>query len=605
MLRVEEIRTPIQCCRENHSIPRFFWLPFASLLVLLLFALAPVEATAQRIPKGNPICQKIPPGSTTSPTKEQLGASSGAQMFCFGPQPSAAARALRTPSLTASTFTKSNAGTFNFGLNVDAATPAEDITPSGVSIQGQSEVSIAAAGPYVVEAWNDGTGFFAPCGSPNNKEELTGFGFSNNGGASFIDLGGLPNANCGSSIIDGDPSVEVYQVGGKTYFYISSIFIPFFVPENALSVTACQVVGSGASATLACGQPIVAAISSDCESFDDFTFCSFLDKEFLSIDPVNGRLYMSYTEFGPSTGFSGVIELAVCDLSNPASPTCSNGSNGSITGAGAPAAPYFVVAPGDPNFCENEGAYPAVDRGTGDVYVAYEHDWFSGLFNCGGETTQNVMNYIPASCLTLTPTSPCAGPAATQAVNITSLEVAFIPGYNRLPANDFPRIAVSDSAGTVSMVWNDAGGNQLGDILLQSFNLGSLAPVQAAPVKLNSDSAIGTLHFLPALRNVSSTGLLNVSWFDRRLHPNSGLTDVYAATGVDPRVTSTPKSNTRVTNVSSNWLAVSSIIIPNFGDYTDNYVVPGKASGGRLFVAWSDGRISVPQPFESSGGLKK
>ena len=70
-------------------------------------------------------------------------------------------------------------------------------------------------------------------------------------------------------------------------------------------------------------------------------------------------------------------------------------------------------------------------------------------------------------------------------------------------------------------------------------------------------------------------------------------------------MTSTPKSNTRVTNVSSNWLAVSSIIIPNFGDYTDNYVVPGKASGGRLFVAWSDGRISVPQPFESSGGLKK
>ena len=605
MLRAEEINTPIQCCRENHSIPRFFWLPFASLLVLLLFALAPVEAKAQGNPKGNPICGKLqPPG--TLPAPGQLGASSGARMFCFGPQSTNAARTLRSPSLTASTSTKSSAGSFNFGPNVDAATPAEDITPSGVSIQGQSEVSIAAAGPYVVEAWNDGTGFFAPCGSPQNKEELTGFGFSNNGGASFIDLGGLPNANCDTSRIEGDPSVEVYQVGGKTYFYISSIFIPFLVPENALSVTACQVVGSGSSATLACGQPIVAPISSDCESFDDFTFCSFLDKEFLSIDPVNGRLYMSYTEFGPSTGFSGVIELAVCDLSNPASPTCSNGSNGSITDVGAPAAPYFVVAPGDINFCENEGAYPAVDRGTGDVYVAYEHNWFSGLFNCGpGELTQNVMNYIPASCLTLTPTSPCAGPAATQAVNITSLEVAFIPGYNRLPANDFPRVAVSDGAGTVSMVWNDAGRNPLGDILLQSFNLGSLSAVQAQPVRLNSDSGVGTLHFLPALRNVSSTGRLNVSWFDRRLHPNSALTDVYAATGVDSRVTSTPKSNTRVTNLSSDWLAVSSIIIPNFGDYTDNYVVPGKASGGRLFVAWSDGRISVPQPFASSGGLKK
>jgi len=317
---------------------------------------------------------------------------------------------------------------------------------------------------------------------------------------------------------------------------------------------------------------------------------------------------MSYTEFGPSTGFSGVVELAVCDLSNPASPTCHNGGDGSITGAGAPAAaPYFVVAPGDPNFCENEGAYPAVDPQTGAVYVAYEHNWITGLFNCGGETTQDVMNYIPGSCLTLTPTSPCAGPAVSQAVNIISLEAAFISGYNRFPGNDFPRVAVSDAAGTVSMVWNDAGRNPLGDIVLQSFSLGSLARVQAMPVRLNSDSEIGTLHFLPALRNVSATGLLNVSWYDRRLNPSSALTDVYAVTGLDPRIESTPKSNTRVTDFSADWLAASSLIVPNFGDYTDNFVVPvpkGGASGGRLFVAWSDGRINVPQPFLSSTGLK-
>jgi hypothetical protein len=317
---------------------------------------------------------------------------------------------------------------------------------------------------------------------------------------------------------------------------------------------------------------------------------------------------MSYTEFGPSTGFSGVVELAVCDLSNPASPTCHNGGDGSITGAGAPAAaPYFVVAPGDPNFCENEGSYPAVDPQTGAVYVAYEHNWVTGLSNCGGETTQNVMNYIPGSCLTLTATSTCTAPAATLAVNIISLEAASISGYNRFPGNDFPRVAVSDAAGTVSMVWNDAGRNPLGDIVLQSFSLGSLARVQAMPVRLNSDSEIGTLHFLPALRNVSATGLLNVSWYDRRLNPSSALTDVYAATGLDPRIESTPKSNTRVTDFSADWLAASSLIVPNFGDYTDNFVVPvpkGGASGGRLFVAWSDGRINVPQPFQSSTGLK-
>ena len=585
--------------RRPLKLARFSHLFLVSLIALVMVALAPLEAKGQGNPKGNPICQMI--------ANKKLQASSGAQMFCFGPQQNGAA----LNAATLGSRSPNTSSTSKSGSNVDAASPAEDVTPSGVSVHGQSEVSIASAGPYVVEAWNDGTGFFAPCGSPQNKEELTGFGFSTNGGASFTDLGGLPNANCATSRTEGDPSVEVYQVGGKTYFYISSIFIPFNVPENALSVTACQVVGSGSSASLGCSQPIVAAISSDCETFTGpppFTFCSFLDKEFLSIDPVRGKLYMSYTEFGPSTGFSGVVELAVCDLSKPANPTCHNGGDGSIIGAGAPAAPYFVVAPGDPNFCENEGSYPAVDPQTGAVYVAYEHNWFTGLFNCGGETTQDVMNYIPSSCLTLTPTSPCAAPAATRAVNITSLEAAFISGYNRFPGNDFPRVAVSDGADTVSMVWNDAGRNPLGDIVLQSFSLGSLDTVQAAPVRLNSDSGIGTLHFLPALRNVSATGLLNVSWYDRRLNPSSALTDVYAVTGLDPRTTSTPKSNTRVTNFSSNWLAVSSIIVPNFGDYTDNFVVPvpkGGASGGQLFTAWSDGRINVPQPFESSSGLKK
>src|SRR5207244_8699039 len=249
----------------------------------------PKHQAKQLNPNNNPFCSKL---------GKAVQASQGAPMFCFPPQPTGFAPA---------TVNSPSSGN-PYAPNVNAANPQEDVTPSGVSVHGQSETSVAAAGPYVVEAWNDGTGFFAPCPSPQNKEELTGFGFSTDGGKSFSDLGGLPNSNCASSIIDGDPSVEAYTAGGSTYFYISSIFIPFNVPENALSVTACKVTGSGSNATLACSpQPIVAAISSDCQTFDTFTFCSFLDKEFLSIDPVRHRLYMSYTEFGPSTGFSGVL----------------------------------------------------------------------------------------------------------------------------------------------------------------------------------------------------------------------------------------------------------------------------------------------------------
>jgi len=569
------------------------WKPFVSMSgLVLLIAICGSSSMATVSAKSNPAVPKAPAkqlNPNNNPFCSKLGksvqASQGAQMFCFPPQqPAGAALAtVNTPSTASS-----------YAPNVDAANPQEDVTPSGVSVHGQSETSVAAAGPYVVEAWNDGTGFFAPCPSPQNKEELTGFGFSTDGGKSFSDLGGLPNSNCASSIIDGDPSVEAYTAGGSTYFYISSIFIPFNVPENALSVTACKVTGSGSNATLACSpQPIVAAISSDCQTFDTFTFCSFLDKEFLSIDPVRHRLYMSYTEFGPSTGFSGVIELAMCDLSNPASPSCHNGGDGSITGAGAPASPYLVIAPGDPKFCENEGAYPAVDSLTGDVYVAYEHDWFSGLFNCGGETTQNVMNYVPFSCLPLAATSTCAGPAATQAVNIVSMEAAFIPGYNRFPMNDFPRVAVSGPAGTVSMVWNDARLKPSGDIFLQSFNLGSLTSVQSSPVRINNPRSASGWEFLPAVRNADGQGNLDVSFYSRAT-PNTALTDVFASLQINPRLTSNVKAKeTKVTTGSTDWNAVSSIIIPNFGDYTDNYFV-----GGTLYVAWSDGRLGIPQPFE-------
>src|SRR5439155_93256 len=64
---------------------------------------------------------------------------------------------------------------------------------------------------------------------------------------------------------------------------------------------------------------------------------------------------------------------------------------------------------------------------------------------------------------------------------------------------------------------------------------------------------------------------------------------------VDPTASTSPTSNARVTDASSDWNSASSDIIPNFGDYTDIYF---NASSG-LFVAWSDGRTNDPQPFNA------
>jgi hypothetical protein len=552
---------------------RFCTLFLSGAMALLIVTLVPATANAQR-GKGTRFCKNL-----FNPNLNPSGkifASQGAQMYCFGRQHNGVSILHPAAAAPPSSI-----------KNVDAAIPAEDISPNGTQAFGQSETSIAAADQYVVEAWNDATGFITPCPSPNSKEELTGFGFSNNGGNSFTDLGGLPNINCANSLYQGDPSVEAWEFQGQHYFYISSLFATS-TGGLEIAVTACQVTGP----SLSCGQPTVVATSPTGPGG-----FSSLDKDFMALDPMRGRLYISYSDFSPPFPLVDAIALAACDLTNnPMQPVCSNGSGNGPS--------YLVVAPPDPNGCENEGAYPAVDVRTGDVYVAYEHNWPSvaATFGpCATDPAKEVVTMIPNACLTLPGPSACNGPFTHTAELVISLSGASIPGYNRFPMNDFPRIAVSDSHGTVSIVWNDARFKPSGDILLQSFSLGTLTPVQFEPVVVDSAATAGQgWQFLPGMRNTDDDGNLYISWYGRK-RPDTAVTSVYEAVGVSPRTTVTP-SNIKITNVASDWNAISSDIVPNFGDYTDNYVgasVGGPFTGEIDFTAWSDGRLGDPQPFEA------
>jgi len=560
--------------REGTSWARRM-LVVATVLALPAMVVANTPADAQTRGPNPFFCNRV--------KNHKIFASQGAQMYCFGSQPSTGNQQATTPNV--STVTP---------RNVAASNLAEDISPNGTRGYGQSETSVAANGPYVVEAWNDATSFASPCGSPQYKEEATGFAFSANGGATFTDLGGVPNNNCSGPtgyVYGGDPTVEAATIGGVRYFYVGSLFnsVNFGEPSE-LAMSVCTATGAGVSANLACSQPIVIARSSECTVMFGQHVCSFLDKEFLTVDPVHQRLYASYTEFGfvaqPDT-----IELAACDISNPSVPRCHNGGNGSGTQP-----PYMVVQPSPANHCENEGAYPAVDYRTGDVYVAFEHNVGTNLSSggpCASDPVRNIVNRIPFSHLTLP--SASGGPSNSAAINVVSMDSAFVPGYNRFPANDFPRIAVSRPFGTVSIVWNDARGHPLGDILMQSYTLGALSPASGL-VQLNPNT--GGLHFLPALRNADSSGHLNVSWYERAT-ASTTRTNVFEAPGVSPRAASTP-ANVLITNVASDWNAVSSDIVPNFGDYTDNYVLATPSApyvGTTVAISWSDGRNGTPQAF--------
>jgi hypothetical protein len=494
----------------------------------------------------------------------KLQVSAGARGACFGSQPNGPG----SPAPSAA----SPLGPSPFTTNHDAATPSEDIT-NGTKAYGQSETAIAGYNQYGVEGWNDATGFFAPVCAPSYKDQLTGIGFSTNHGSSWSDLGGLANTTCGTgSKWSGDPAVQPYHApNGTTYFYVASLITGGSCSFLCVGIEQTHVSGGS---LVQSGSPILLC-DAGCGGFN------IEDKEFMAIDAARHRLYITYTDFAANP--NGLIELAVCDLTSPASPTCY--------------APYMTVD-ASTGCNELEGAYPAVDPKTGDVYVAYENNWATNLFGCT-LPVQESLRYIAFSCLTL-PAASCGGPTKGTDWPITAMDASFIPGYNRFPANDFPRIAVTNGGGglgagaKVAVVWNDAGLNPNGDIVMRTFT-GVTLGTGCCVTQINDDSG-GALHYLPAI-STDAKGNFDITWFDRRNGgPNSDLTDVYASLGVTPGGVVQP--NMKVTTVGSHWSAASSDIIPNFGDYTDNYIAVNDngPTAHRVWVAWSDGRTGVPQP---------
>jgi hypothetical protein len=172
---------------------------------------------------------------------------------------------------------------------------------------------------------------------------------------------------------------------------------------------------------------------------------------------------------------------------------------------------------------------------------------------------------------------------------VRSLSAQVIAGYNRGTGNDFPRIAYDGATNQVLVEWNDASLHPLGDIWMRAFTrqLQFSSPI----VRINDDSDY-TLHFLPAI-SVRNDGTICSSWYDRRRSaPDSAITDYYGECRPSPTSNAT---DFRITTGSTDWTNTSSLIIPNFGDYTDN-----ATDGTRTYFNWSDGRLGVPQPFVDS-----
>ena len=469
-----------------------------------------------------------------------------------------------------------------FGSNVDANDPTLDLAA------GQSETAIAATGNRVLAAWNDATAFFV---QPTTLRTAsgTGVGFSADGGHSFTDLVGLPNSDPTHQWA-GDPSIVA--VGDGIHFIVGSLFVPagqafcFSPTDKLVSKLAVSVATVSPTNQVTFTNQIVAARGGNLCDFNDPNN-SFLDKDFLSYDATTRTLVMSYTKFFgnfPLHSGNGQVELVRAHV--PADPATLSKTDFSQP---------VVVWP-EEGAVVNQGAYPAVAPG-GTTFVAWERNIDSNQFNGDPYVYLHVARVQPNGTA-----ADIGGPnlprvLTTGQVNsnglggVRSMDTVVIVGYNRGTGNDFPRLAVDVPLGKVVAVWNDASAHPLGDIWLRAltYNL-DISP--STPIRKVNDDNSFALHFLPAV-SVRAGGAVAVSWYDRRLNgPDSSRTDYFAD------IRATPAQNgadVRITTGATDWANTSSLIAPNFGDYTDN-----ASSGEKTYFTWSDGRIGVPQPFVDS-----
>ena len=407
----------------------------------------------------------------------------------------------------------------------------------------QSEVTIADHGGTIVLGWNDGAGVTPDL---NFEAGLTGWGFSPDGGRTFIDGGSLPRISSPFFIHLGDPGLAA---GNDGTFFFSDICLDFGTDPILSGI--CVSAGGRHGRTIGWSTPIYAVSTKP----------DFLDKPFIATDRQGQDVYLSYTRFLGGGGF-GQIELVASH-------------DGGHT-FGAP----VVVQPELPATV-NQGSEPAVGP-KGEVYVVWERGWQVS----GGQFPFFTPDIVISKS---TDQGRTFGPAVLIQT-ITS--IAFDPpsGYSRNIINDFPRIDVARTGpdrGEVYVVFHDARAGTADVYLSHSPDGVSWSE----PVRVNDDPA--DFQFWPAV-SVEPGGNVDVVWYDRRLNPGTPVTNTFWSQSTDGGETFRP--NVRVSDVGSDWAATvfDPGLTANFGDYIDI-----SAGGNRTYAGWADGRFGDPDVFFS------
>jgi hypothetical protein len=279
----------------------------------------------------------------------------------------------------------------------------------------QSEVSIASYGNYVVAAWNDGIGI-----EDTPETDTQGFGYSTDGGLTWVDTGVPENLNVGKW--NSDPVVVVNEKTGA--FYFAALCDPSS-SENGIGV----VKGTFSGNSFSWGTPRVAALSDNS--------VALLDKNWMAVDPLTGNLYVSYSHFDVFLGQLVSDEIRIVR---------------SIDDGQIWSNPQTLSNPGDAGLVQ--GSRPAVGP-DGEVYV---------VWHAIGQPS-DVPNGNSPFGRDFLRVRKSTDDGATFGSEVTADSVfsnfgSGAPGFNRGLGITFPGIAVDRSSGPyrgrVYLTWNES-----------------------------------------------------------------------------------------------------------------------------------------------------
>lgn len=404
----------------------------------------------------------------------------------------------------------------------------------------QSETSLAARGKHVVVGYNDSQHTLLALTASTN---LSGYGYSSDGGASFTDGGVLPNAP--GSINLGDPWLGADRTGT---FYYSTLA---FDPAGNVGVSVARSHRGRRWST-----PVEVSPRGG-----DVLF-NFADKPALTVGPAPGDVlhdvvYDAWDDFSLSPSFEFTTGL-------PVARSVDGGRSWDVTYADR------YVVPENCSFQQYIGAQP-LTLPDGTLYVAAERIFVDDP-QCMGQPVQFEQDLFVS-----TDGGRSFGPrrvisAVTPAEETGALQLA--PG-KAIRTIEFPTLAQRGNA--LYVAWNDGGQGPSHIKLARSTDRGrtwtfSWATTGAA-VDLQPALSAGSSQLHLAYYHVTAGPKIDVMLADS---PDGGsFTRTRVTTHSFPGVRNLPQFDPFIAQAY-------------MGDYIANTLV-----GGHVYMAWGDNRNTV------------